>query len=1233
MNDILEEDEAPAWAVKLFEGQQKMEKHMSKIESQGKKDPTTSAAQLTFDNKHLGVMTRIICAMKMLAKRECNDKSPLMSFIDASVWAAISLNKQLPDSSHSTMKAALVMAVADMDTVDKAEFTQTLGLGDLKAMSNTKQGGTNTYTPSSSTSSTSSSTPLNNNGGYKRRRAYNEYVTPQPYNYNMYSQQQMYQPTQPPPPVVSQPSIVTPCTNPACPPYNRHNHSFPQCRAPGGPAHVPRRVIQDHYTHASPMHCHQETQDITPTNTQTRYTYNNTHPRQAHHSTPSYQSSSSKREVSLITIHHYDINKRTNDELKMNQDTHQDKNPNTHDKTQNNTQENINKLNIKTSQITQQESHQAHTHTTQISQKDNHKRHNKTSQAVRHVIDEIQDEPISSHYVTHMIEQEKQARHILKTHKQRHLNPNIPLTPSSMSVDCIVTPTNTSMINTDENIIRQQQEMLLHTNDTQSDSQSSSEPSSHVLRNKIQHKINNNSLPNSGQSDVLSLNNCSSQQMQTLSANQLSQQQSQSSSNSPLTGLNKIKHAPAPLRKMIGHDKKNFNVTNYKTPCGYCTQIGHNAAFCSKRPSERNANNACEQEYVDELMSTPRVDISKFSGMSIENAMKEIHTHAETLNKNNPWKGSSFPRNKLRAKLGYWKAIGATDEVISWIANGISLRMEHEPQHYEFKNHKSYQEHITHIDKEHERHISTGSWRKVDKSFVKVVNPLQVEEQKNKLRMCTDMRYVNAHIAHSKFKLETLQTHVQQIVQQGDVMITTDMEQAYYSMAMHENSWPYMCWKHREEYYCSTVLTFGLSQAPMNFHKTMRTIVRLCRTLGIRVLNYLDDFLWSCKPSQAHTLTIFVKDLLSSLGWKFNDKCVFTPSSKVEFLGMIVDSDKYWVTVPERKVHDIKQLVSTMHTNITQRHRVSVHDLQILGGTIRATSISIKPASAWTREMNRCIARCEESNVTYIDTRHHNMSRLIEELIFWSDFDRHNGASIDHPQHQITVTCDSSVSGYGGTCGSRNISGVLPWKVIGRSSTLREITGLRLLSHHIINEIKTKRVKFVMDSQPAIANLTKGGGVVDELNEEIKLWWKFCEEHQVQPTYEWVPREQNEEADKLSKAHEFPHSMEEIKTNIKEASLSFCRIHNLQTFEAVQYNSIDNRIRELMIEKKTAALVVPEWQAQAWWPILMTEGRPCLLLGTTHEVYNTKSYAQRQGYVHSIPRWRMWLVIYDPNTH
>jgi hypothetical protein len=307
------------------------------------------------------------------------------------------------------------------------------------------------------------------------------------------------------------------------------------------------------------------------------------------------------------------------------------------------------------------------------------------------------------------------------------------------------------------------------------------------------------------------------------------------------------------------------------------------------------------------------------------------------------------------------------------------------------------------------------------------------------------MRYVNAYLANAKFKLETLNTHLQQIVEKGDVMITTDMHQAYYSMAMNKESWPYMCWKHRGKYYCSTILTFGLSLAPMYFHKTMRTIVRLCRALMIKVLNYLDDFLWACKPNEKEALVLFVIDLLTSLGWILNNKGNLTPSSSVEFLGMMVDSLKYWVTAPQRKLEQIKTLANEMKAKIDEKQHITVAELQTLSGTIRAASIAIKPASAWTREMNRWIARCEEMNTPYISTRNTHekyLQQLTTELEFWMEVERYNGASIDNPEHQITVHSDASETGYGGVCGTNKVSGTLPTHLIGRSSTIRDLNGL-----------------------------------------------------------------------------------------------------------------------------------------------------------------------------------------------
>ena len=687
------------------------------------------------------------------------------------------------------------------------------------------------------------------------------------------------------------------------------------------------------------------------------------------------------------------------------------------------------------------------------------------------------------------------------------------------------------------------------------------------------------------------------------------------------TSIRKSKNA---IRNMLGYDKKNFS--KIEKHCEYCEQVGHETFFCAKRPTsnaEASQLSTEAQLYVQTLLDSPQINLQTFSRCFLDDAIKKVQEAGQKLNDKNPWAGSTEPRDQLRARLGYWKAIGCTKEVLSWLAYGIEMRFEHEPFHLEFKNHPSYYEHEDHIESEHVRHVPTGSWREVTRAYAMVINPLQVEvNSRGKRRMCTDMRYPNSFTADVKFKLETLYTHLTQVVEKGDMMITTDMEQAYYSMAMHPSSWPYMVWKHKDKYYCSTVLTFGFNQAPIFFHKTMRVIVRFCRTLGIRVLNYLDDFLWASKPSEARDVLLFVKMLLPLLGWKFNAKCRFDPSPEVEFLGMIINAHTYWISAPKDKILRIKLLVNNMQQNIQNRQCITVHSLQVLAGTIRSIKLAVSPASAWTRAMNILIAIADDAHITHIDVNMFDVSKLLNELLFWSkNIDSYNGCSMDHPLHQLTVYSDTSVSGYGGTCGSYRVAEVLPTKMIGQSSTYRELYGLRKLTEKFSKLLQGMRVRFVLDSQPAVSNLTNGGGPKQILNEEIKLWWSLCEKLCITASYEWIPREENVEADTLSKANEFKHDINNMTSHAYVLCMQFCRCHNFLKFETPSFNSIDHRIRTLITDKQKCILVVPEWQAQAWWPTLMKKKRPCRELGSTRDVYYNQhqTYAQQQGFSKSIP--------------
>jgi len=171
-----------------------------------------------------------------------------------------------------------------------------------------------------------------------------------------------------------------------------------------------------------------------------------------------------------------------------------------------------------------------------------------------------------------------------------------------------------------------------------------------------------------------------------------------------------------------------------------------------------------------------------------------------------------------------------------------------------------------------------------------------------------DMRWPNAHLPHIDFTMETLHKYVGLVVDKHDKMITTDIAKAYYHVRIHEDTQRYLCWQHNGKWYCPSILVFGLAPAPLVFTKIIRPILSFARGMGVKLTNIINDFLWAARKERMHEVVEMVRTVLSQLGWSFNDKCRFTPSTEVEYMGMIVDSERFEVRAPDNKVVEARTL-------------------------------------------------------------------------------------------------------------------------------------------------------------------------------------------------------------------------------------------------------------------------------------------------------------------------------------
>lgn len=708
-----------------------------------------------------------------------------------------------------------------------------------------------------------------------------------------------------------------------------------------------------------------------------------------------------------------------------------------------------------------------------------------------------------------------------------------------------------------------------------------------------------------------------------------------------------------PLRKELatnGWGKKAFNKHDPARKCWFCKKSGHRRQECmlapapDRAPSHHPAPTPLQQakrDFVLGLMHRERApDITTLGtpedGTQRLPAVKRAMALGEEANRGNPWAQSNKRRDKLRKSLGHWWAIGADATVLSWIGFGVKLHLEREPKRVAFGNHRSYHTEKQHIQKEHDMHVADGSFRIGRPEEVRVGNPLQVEvNEKGKRRSCLDCRYTNAFLADYAFTQETLNKHVAQIVKRFMLMITTDVAKAYYQVALHKDSQAYCAWRHNGEWILPTILPFGLSIAPFVFTKIMRVVLRFMRAQMIHGTNCIDDNLWAEWQARMQEVKDIVQLVFGLLGWTFNEKCVFEPSTTVLYNGMWVDSARFEIRATDEKLDAARRLAWKLWYAARDGQPVLLNDLQKLTGRLQSIKLAIEGVAVWTRGIYADIAWALERTGQKPPRGFTTLLRYnaLADLNFWAlRLGKQNGLPINDEGTEVHLTMhtDASDVGWGAhtdVAGSET-AGELPLAVLGSSSTAREIAGVLEAATRMAGSLRDRRVRLCMDSLPAICNFVNGGGPVEELNALVKQWWVWCRQHRVTPLYHWVRREQNQQADDLSKqaAAAFTLRLEaemQIRAWLDDGGLPGSHRHQYARTRVIapRLDTIGVRIQEMQRAKKAACIVVPKWASAPWRVHLNDVSTRALDLGRMKEVLAAEHFEQGEELQHA--RWGM----------
>jgi hypothetical protein len=200
-------------------------------------------------------------------------------------------------------------------------------------------------------------------------------------------------------------------------------------------------------------------------------------------------------------------------------------------------------------------------------------------------------------------------------------------------------------------------------------------------------------------------------------------------------------------------------------------------------------------------------------------------------------------------------------------------------------------------------------WRWAEWGIPNVMISLDCLDQDGKWRVIADARYANGSI-------DSVDPHLPSVADiaahlgPGTRLAKCDLKMGYHQLKLHPSCWGDVGFMWRGAAYCFTVVTLGTRDAPGVFQSFTRAMGDHIERLfsGVKVFVYLDDLIFLCNDTNPPPLSE-IHRILRGAGWVLGlEKCSAEWTTRLEALGVIVDSEVGVITLSDRKQERILAL-------------------------------------------------------------------------------------------------------------------------------------------------------------------------------------------------------------------------------------------------------------------------------------------------------------------------------------
>ena len=184
-----------------------------------------------------------------------------------------------------------------------------------------------------------------------------------------------------------------------------------------------------------------------------------------------------------------------------------------------------------------------------------------------------------------------------------------------------------------------------------------------------------------------------------------------------------------------------------------------------------------------------------------------------------------------------------------------------------------------------------------------------VPKPNRKWRPILDLSQLNLYLSTNTFEMETPET-IRLSLQTGEWVTSLDFSDAYFHIPINQRSRKYLRFFLYNQTFQFTALPLGLATAPLEFTKVVKEVKLMAQARGIRIHQYLDDWLLRTPCPETclqHTQTLL--SLCQQLGWVVNmKKSELIPQQVFNFIayqfdlvtGRVLPTQDRWTTLQEK---------------------------------------------------------------------------------------------------------------------------------------------------------------------------------------------------------------------------------------------------------------------------------------------------------------------------------------------